>query len=132
MSTVDWVRGGVVALTGQPGGPPLVPPAEAATRICSADPLTGPGAADLALAAPRGGRGRVLDAAMSRVVATTLAAAQDFRGRPARRTRGSRVADTSPGPVPGAPPRRRSVAGDTPEPGVHTTAVPRELRIPRP
>jgi hypothetical protein len=27
----DWVRSGVVALTGRPEGPPLVPPGEAAT-----------------------------------------------------------------------------------------------------
>jgi hypothetical protein len=95
--------------------------------------MTGLAAAELALSAPSGGRGKLLDVAMSAVVAASLGrpAAVPAPARVARRDRGSWVIDTAHGPLPVAAPRRRAVAGLAPAPGEHTAEVLRELRLPR-
>jgi hypothetical protein len=103
-----------------------------------ADPLTGLVAAELAMSAPRDGRGVLLDVSMAGVVAATLAAAQPppapaLPGRPspaARRAGTGWVVDTRSGPVAVAPPRARAAAGRAAAPGEHTDQVLRELRIP--
>jgi crotonobetainyl-CoA:carnitine CoA-transferase CaiB-like acyl-CoA transferase len=89
-----------------------------------ADPLTGLAAAELALSAPEGGRGRLFDLAMSSVVAATLNGPPDLPALAARRDGASWVVDTPGGPVP--------VARHAPAPGEHTVEVLRELRIPLP
>jgi CoA-transferase family III len=95
-----------------------------------ADPLTGLVAAELAMSAPRDGRGVLLDVAMAGVVAATLAAAQPLPGPPARRARTGWVVDTASGPVPVAKPRARAATGRAAAPGEHTDQVLRELRLP--
>ncbi len=121
-----------------------------------ADPLTGLVAAELAMSAPRDGRGVLFDVSMAGVVAATLAAAQPRPapaatappGRPpptkcpprtplpghpspaARRAGTGWVIDTASGPVPVAHPRARAATGRAAGPGEHTDQVLRELRIP--
>ena len=119
-----------------------------------ADPLTGLVAAELAMSAPRDGRGVLFDVSMAGVVAATLTAAQPRPapaatappGRPpptkspdtlpghpspaARRAGSGWVVDTASGPVPVAPPRARAATGRAAAPGEHTDQVLRELRIP--
>lgn len=91
-----------------------------------ADPLTGLTAAALAVTAPPDGA--LLDISMSAVVAATLD--EDPTVAPAaRRTRRGWVFDTSDGPVPVAPPRRRAVAGAAPASGADTAAVLAELGV---
>lgn len=97
-----------------------------------ADPLTGLVAAELALSAPRSGRGVLHDVAMTGVVAATLANSRASPAPAARRSGASWVVDTASGPVPVASPRRREVSGRAAAPGEHTDQVLRELRIRRP
>ena len=97
-----------------------------------ADPLTGLVAAELALSAPENGRGRLFDVAMSQVVAATLPAIRESPTPAGRRTGTGWAVDTPAGPVPVAVPRHRTATGAAPEPGEHTAAVLRALRIPHP
>ena len=105
-----------------------------------ADPLTGLVAAELAMSAPRDGRGVLFDVSMAGVVAATLAGhappvAVACAGPPspapgARRAGAGWVVDTASGPVPVAEPRARAATGGAAAPGEHTDQVLRELRIP--
>jgi CoA-transferase family III len=118
-----------------------------------ADPLTGIVAAELAMSAPRDGRGVLLDVSMAGVVAATLAARRcaattaALAGHPpaaatatpaghpspaARRAGPGWVADAASGPVPVAAPRTRCASARAAAPGEHTDQVLRGLGIPRP
>jgi crotonobetainyl-CoA:carnitine CoA-transferase CaiB-like acyl-CoA transferase len=93
------------------------------------DPLTGLVAAELAMSAPRDGRGMLFDVSMAGVVAATLATAQPRPAPAARRAGTGWVVDTASGPVPVAHPRARAATGRAAAPGEHTDQVLRELRI---
>jgi crotonobetainyl-CoA:carnitine CoA-transferase CaiB-like acyl-CoA transferase len=108
-----------------------------------ADPLTGLVAAELAMSAPRDGRGVLFDVSMSGVIAaslpahqcaaaTTSPAAHPFPSTAAQRAGAGWVVDTASGSVPVAEPRARVATGRAAAPGEHTEQVLRELRIPRP
>lgn len=103
-----------------------------------ADPLTGLIAAELAMTAPRHGRGRLFDVAMSDVVAATLVGSPDHPDHPDRRNRAAQWTgtdwrvDTPSGLIRVAEPRHRAVAGDAANIGEHTAEVLHELRIPLP
>jgi crotonobetainyl-CoA:carnitine CoA-transferase CaiB-like acyl-CoA transferase len=115
-----------------------------------ADPLAGLVAAELAMSAPRDGRGVLIDVSMAGVAAATLAprpcaattaavaghpAPTPTAGHPspaARRAGADWVVDTASGPVPVAAPCPRAAPARAAAPGEHTDQVLRELRIPMP
>ncbi|TYK44416.1 CoA transferase [Actinomadura decatromicini] len=109
----------------EPGGVPLF----AGDAI--ADPLTGLTAAVRALTAPARGGGALHDVSMTDVVAATLDPGAEPSAR-ARRVDGGWVVDARGGPVPVAPPRRRTPVGRASRSGEDTAEVLRELRIPAP
>jgi len=96
-----------------------------------ADPLTGLVAAELAMSAPRDGRGVLFDVSMTGVVAATLPP-RPGAATTAAVTGPAWVVDTAAGPVPVAAPRARAAPARAAAPGEHTDQVLRELRIPRP
>jgi hypothetical protein len=97
-----------------------------------ADPLTGLIAAELALVAPRDGRGVLIDVSMTGLVAATLSGPATNPSPAARRSGSSWVIDTTSGRVQVSAPRARAAADDAPRPGEHTDQVLGELRIRRP
>lgn len=95
-----------------------------------ADPLTGLVAAELALTAPTGGSGALLDVSMASVVASTLDGPPGSRPTPPAYRAGEQwFVDAEFGPIAVEAPRHRDVPGRAPDSGVHTTEVLRELKV---